>query len=291
MLLAALLWSTGGLFAKAPIFDSWPESVRGSMFAFWRSLFAAMMLLPAVRRPRWDGYLVPLCVCFTLMTVTYLTAMTRSTAANAIWLQNMAPWWVFLFSVLLFHEPVVRRDFIPLAFAVLGVGTILCFELRGQAVSGVFCGAASGLFYAGVIVLMRQLSAENPAWIVGLCHATAVGTIFPWMLYLGFMPSAGQLLVLAAFGVLQMAIPYLLLVRALRSISSQEAVAIGLVEPVLLPFWVYWIWGERPAWWTLVGAGLILTGLVLRYVVWEMIFAGRRRKPLETAGRADAVSP
>ncbi len=272
MLLVALLWSTSGLFAKAPIFDAWPEAYRGSLLAFWRSACAALVLLPTIRRPRYRTYLIPLTICFALMNVTYLTSMTRSTAANAIWLQNMAPWWVFLLSVLLFHEPVVRRDLIPLAFAMLGVGTILSFEIRGQAPFGAICGAASGVFYAAVVVLMRQLRSENSSWIVALSHTVTTAVLLPWVLQIGYAPSFEQLLALAAFGTVQMAIPYLLLIRALRSISSQEAVAIGLVEPVLLPLWVWLIWGEVPAWWTIVGAALILAGLLLRYVVCELLF-------------------
>ena len=87
------------------------------------------------------------------------------------------------------------------------------------------------------------------------------------------------MLVLAAFGTIQMAIPYRFMVRGLRTISSQEAVAIGLLEPVLLPTWVLLVWDEVPAWWTVVGATLILTGLILRYMVlrqWDV------KKPPET---------
>ena len=98
---AAILWSSSGLFAKWPIFDVWPAETRGIQLAFWRAFFAALVLLPTVRRPRWRLGLVPLAIAFTLMNVTYLTAMSRTTAANAIWLQSTCPWWVFLFSVLL----------------------------------------------------------------------------------------------------------------------------------------------------------------------------------------------
>jgi hypothetical protein len=43
------------------------------------------------------------------------------------------------------------------------------------------------------------------------------------------------------------------------------------LEPVLLPLWVYLAWGHtasytRPRWWTIVGGGLILSGLALRFV-------------------------
>ncbi len=270
VLLVALLWSTSGLFVKAPIFDSWPADVRGLLLAFWRAAFAAILLTPMIRRPRFQWKLIPLAGCFAGMNVTYLTAMTLTTAANAIWLQNIAPWWVFLFSVVLLHEPIVRRDLIPLVFGLLGVGTILWFELTGvesPQVTGLACGVVSGVFYAGVVVCMRLLSSENSPWLVAFCHWVAAAVLLPVVLRTGIWPTPTQLLVLAGFGTFQMALPYILLIRALRAINSQEAVAIGLVEPVMVPLWVLLVWHEVPAWWTAVGGGLILAGLVLRYIV------------------------
>ncbi len=280
---AALMWSSSGLFAKAPIFDAWPVEARGMLLAFWRGFFAMLVLAPSVRRPRWNWFLVPMVICFTAMNLSYLTAMTRTTAANAIWLQSTAPWWVFLFSVLVFREPVVRRDLVPLVFGILGVGTILGFEFahsQGLVRGGVVWGLFSGATYAGVVICIRQLRHENSPWLVALNHAVAVVAILPWVVALGRWPSLVQLLVLAGFGALQMAIPYLCLIRGLRSVSAQEAVAIGLLEPVLIPVWVFLAWREVPAPWTIAGAGLILVGLVLRYVVWELLWpAGPAEEP------------
>ena len=75
---------------------------------------------------------------------------------------------------------------------------------------------------------------------------------------------------LTAFGVLQMGVPYVLFSRALRTIPSHEASCIGLLEPVVLPLWVFVAWSQTPTYqppavWTLVGAGLILVGLLFRF--------------------------
>lgn len=279
VLAAALLWSTGGLFAKAPIFDDCPLAIRGPMFAFWRAFFAALVLLPMVRRPRFRGLIVPLVLIFTAMNVTYLVSLTRTTAANAIWLQATAPWWVFLFSVFLFRERIVGRDLIPLAFGCLGVGAILVFEIQGQARFGVLAGLASGIGYALVLVLLHQLGRENSAWLIAVCHAVAAVAMLPWVFYLGWWPSLAQLAVLAGFGALQMGIPYTFMTYGMRAVSSQEAVAIALIEPILMPLWVFLLYHEVPAWWTVVGAALILVGLVLRYVVWEFLAAKAETVP------------
>lgn len=273
VLAAALLWSSCGLFARAPIFDDWPETQRGLLFAFWRAAFAALVLLPTVRRPRFRPMLVPLGLCFTLMNVTYLSAIILTTPANAIWLQAAAPWWVFLFSVVVFREPVIRRDLVPLAFGMAGVGTILACEIfahPGQNLAGIACGVASGITYGGVVFFMGKLNTENASWLVALNHAIAAAVMFPFVVYLGLWPSPAQLLVLAAFGALQMALPYLLLIHGLRSIRAQEAVSIGLIEPVLMPLWTFLIWGVTAAWWTVLGGAFILTGLLYRYVFLDL---------------------
>ena len=275
VLAAALLWSLSGALAKHPAFDVWPEEIRGTLLAFWRAVFAAMILAPTIRRPRWHPILVPLTLSFALMSVSYMTAMSRTTAANAIWLQATAPWWVFLFSVALFREPIVRRDLIPLAFAVLGVGTILWFEVRGKSAFGVACGLTAGITYGAVVVCMRRLRAENSPWLVALNHGVAMLVLLPFAMSVHRWPTGPQWAMLAALGIFQMALPYLLFLWALRSISSQEAVAIGMLEPILIPLWAYLVSGELPAPWTLAGGALILLGVSLRYVVWGLVVPNR----------------
>ena len=68
-----------------------------------------------------------------------------------------------------------------------------------------------------------------------------------------------------------MGLPYVLFARGLKSVPSHEASGIGLLEPVLLPVWVFLAWRHAadyspPQWWTLVGGGLILAGLIVRFV-------------------------
>ncbi len=277
---AAVLWSTSGFFAKAPFFDSWP----GPVLAFWRATFALLILLPLVRRPRWSMGLIPMACCFAAMNYTYLTAMVLGEASNAIWLQNTAPAWVFLISVFVFGESAGRSDWVLLAFAGLGLGLILFFELRGARPAAVVYGLLAGVFYAGVIVSLRQLREHDSAWLVTVNHAVTAVVLSPFAVQAdrqGLWPEGMQWLFLAAFGILQMGVPYALFARGLRTIPSHEAVGIGLLEPLLLPIWVFLAWHHQPSysaprWWTLVGGGLIMLGLIYRYIG----YFRRKEKPM-----------
>ncbi len=279
--IAALLWSSSGFFAKLPLFDSWPESSRGLQLAFWRALFAGLLILPAVRRPCWRRAMVPMSLAFAAMNFLYMTAMSLTTAANAIWLQNTAPWWVFLVSVYWLHETVRPRDLIPLLFGMSGIALILWNELQGAAQWGSICGLASAFGYAAVVLFLRVLRDVNSAWLVAVNHLVTAALLLPFVWWHDVWPTTYQLLVLAAFGFFQMALPYLLFSWGLKSVTGQEATAIGLLEPVLLPGWAFLTRDEVPAWWTIAGGAIILAGLTLRY--------GFVRGPRETLDTDDTT--
>ncbi len=69
---AALLWSTSGFYAKAPWFDDWPIETRGVALTFWRTVFAALTVLPFVRRPTFRIAMIPMSLSFVAMTYSFL---------------------------------------------------------------------------------------------------------------------------------------------------------------------------------------------------------------------------
>jgi DME family drug/metabolite transporter len=262
VLASAILWSTSGFFVKAPALQGW----AGSTLVFWRAAFACVVLWPLVRRPQWSWKLIPMVATFAAMNYSYLTAMVKGSAANAIWLQFTAPVWVLLIGVFVFHERAVWRDWLLVAFAAAGVAVILYYESQGTSLEAVVWGLASGVFYAGVVLSLRQLRAMESAWLVALNHLVTAVVLLPAGLGGSQFPAGVQWLYLAGLGMLQMGLPYVLFARGLKHIPGHEATGIGLVEPLLVPIWVYLAWGERPAWWTLAGGGFILAGLAVRYL-------------------------
>jgi drug/metabolite transporter (DMT)-like permease len=272
IVIAAVLWSSGGFFAKAPLFTDWPELVRGPLLAFWRAAWASVILLPLVRRPSWSWKLIPMTAIFAAMNWSYLTAMSLGEASNAIWLQMTAPVWVFLIGTIWLRETIRGLDWLLLLFGTAGVGLILVCELQGERPAAVCYGLLSGLFYGGVVLALRQLREHESTWLVALNHVVTAALFAPVAVaQTQYWPQGKQWLFLGGFGILQMGLPYVLFARGLKSVPSHEASGIGLLEPVLLPLWVFLAWRHSPdysapQWWTLVGGGCILLGLLVRFV-------------------------
>jgi drug/metabolite transporter (DMT)-like permease len=267
---ASVLWSSNGLFVKSPLFLEWPHEQRGVLLAMWRAFFAALALVPLIRRPGLSLRMVPMALSFFGMSICFLQSMVWTTAANAIWLQNIAPAWVCLFTWLA-GEKMDRRDLVMLGFAVVGVGTILVGEFvhtdwNSHAFLGVLLGMGSGLCYALIIHFLRRLRDFDSGWLIIVNLSTTALLLSPAPAVLGVWPYGVQWPVLAAFGALQLGLAYFCFARSLQRISGQEAAGIALLEPVLVPIWVWLRYGEIPASWTIAGGGLILLGLTWRYL-------------------------
>ncbi len=275
---AAILWSTSAFFAGSPLFDVWPIEYRGATIAFWRALFALLILLPLVRRPIWDWRMLPMTLCFALMNWTYLTALVGGPPANVIWLQNLAPAWVMLVAVFVLREPTIYRDWVMLALCIGGVLFILGMEMTHADPSdkhrwwSPWLAIASGITYAGVILSLRSLRHVDPAWLIALNHIVTAIAMFPLMIASGTsLPQGNMWWLLIGIGVLQMGTPYLLFATGLKTTPSHIASLITLLEPVILPLWVHLARSgdpdyHPPSWWTWVGGMLILSGLCIRYL-------------------------
>ncbi len=271
IVMAAVLWSTSGFFVKSNWFEAWPAEIRGLQIAFWRAAFAILLLLPFVRNCRWHPSLIPMAASFAIMVWSFMTAMVHGPAANAIWLQYLCPAWVSMYGVLMHRKWPDRSESTMMGFCISGVLLILWMEMSsGVNLYATLLGILSGISFAAVVLTMRAQHDMNPVWLITVNHAATIMFLSPWAVSGNSIP-AQSYLVLAFFGLIQMSIPYLLFARGLRSVSGVEASLLTLIEPILLPCWVFLIWSNDPSYqptplWTKLGATLILIGLLTRYL-------------------------
>jgi drug/metabolite transporter (DMT)-like permease len=77
--------------------------------------------------------------------------------------------------------------------------------------------------------------------------------------------------ILIVFGVIQLAIPYILYIKALNYVPALDAILIAMLEPILNPIWVFIVVGERIGNWAFLGGILVLLGSIGRAVIKTMI--------------------
>lgn len=282
LVLAAVLWSSGSFFMRSlaiPELHLDEPRLPPIQIAFWRGLFAGMVLIPLIRSRdvRFRPVMLAMTLCFATMSGLYLTALGTGSAANAILLQNTAPVWVYVIGVVFLGHAAERGSLAATSLAMVGAGVIMLGNWpwnretgdHGSDIPVLLMGAGSGLTYAGVVLFLGGLKHESPAWLMllNLLGSTLFMGVYIACFQEFVQPTAGQLAFLALFGAVQMALPYWLFARGLKYVSAQEAGIITLLEPVLNPVWAYLLDPVRdtPSIWTLIGGGVLLAALGLRY--------------------------
>ena len=264
ILSAALLWSLAGVFIK--FLDLHPLSI-----VFYRSLFASLVFVPFVQRSQIQvsPAIVVSVLSYTAAISAFVAANKLTTAANAIVLQYTAPVFVFLFTRLVWGEKIPRLNGGALVVAMIGV-TIIASDSAGEPeMAGVLLALLSGVLFAVYMVNLQRTREVHPVyltWINNLVCALLLLLVVKSRLAL----SLDQAIILAVMGAVQLGMPYFLFSKGLRTVSLQEASLIALIEPVLNPLWVALIVGEIPSAATLVGGGIILLGLGVRYL-WPLL--------------------
>lgn len=291
LVLAAVLWSSGSAFMRvlsAPLGLGLDSPILSPLqIAFFRGLFGGFLLLAIVRRDEiaFRPLMFGMVLAFSAMSGLYLSALGLGAAANAIYLQNTAPIWVYLFTVVVLREAGNRRGWQSVLIGGLGAIVIVAggwptklpAHQHEKEVMVLLMGAGSGFVYAIVVLFLRVLRDYSSAWLVALNLLGSASVIGLFVLisqgttaFIDWIaaPSPKQLALLAVFGAVQMALPYWLFARALRSVSPHEAAIITLIEPLLNPVWACLLSPEKdtPQPPMLLGGALILFALVWKYI-------------------------
>lgn len=266
VLIAVLLWSLVGLLIKS-------VEANYIWIMIIRSLSAAIILVPYVNRekifPLKSVLLAGFFMAVFLLSVTITTQ--NSTSAMAVAMQYTAPMYVIVYSF--YKERKVNRDkFVVLISILIGIGLIIVNSLKASNPISIVTGILTGLGFVFYSHNLQKVSNGNPLGIVSLVNFVV---FFCCVILLLLQPSAppssvNDVFLIALSGVFISGLSYAFYGAGLRLISIDNAMMIGLLEPILNPLWVYVGTGEIPSKLTVFGVVFIIAGALYN------ILSGRR---------------
>lgn len=260
---ASLCWSLAGVLIKY-VGTTWP----GLAVAGGRGVIAAIFLLLTNRGLRFHFSRVQIigALGYAACTVTFCTATTLTSAANAILLQYTAPVWVALLGAWLLREPATRADWITIVVALSGMMLFFKDSLTLGHLGGDVLAVLSGVAFAGMTIALRKQKDGSPVESIILGNLLAFAIGLPWIVSAPALPASGWTALLV-LGVVQLGMSYWLYARAIRHVTALEAVLIPVIEPVLNPVWVLLFLHEKPSRWAIVGGIIVLSAVTLRALV------------------------
>ena len=109
-------------------------------------------------------------------------------------------------------------------------------------------------------VALRAQKDGTPIESILIAQVFTVVVGFPLLFRESWTPT--NWLIVVYLGVFQIGLAFLLFTTAIKHVPAMEATLIGTLEPVLNPLWVVLFIGEQPGSFALIGAVIVLAGVI-----------------------------
>lgn len=269
MVLCTLLWSIAGVVVRHL------DSARSFEVTFWRSAFNALALGIALhwmrgpalwrnlRSSPWPVWVSG--ACWTVMFTAFMVAVTLTTVANVLITMALGPLITALFSRIFLSHRLAWRTWAAIGVAGAGIAWMFGQGASGGSVLGTVVALAVPIAAAINWTVLQHVNHGDDA-AQDMLPSVLIGAVASSLLTLPlaypFQASLYDVGWLALLGVVQLAIPCLLVVRLSRVLPAPELSLLGLLEVIFGVLWAWWFAGEAPGPTALTGGALVIGALV-----------------------------
>ena len=260
MLTCAALWSIAGIFMKL---IPW----NGFAVASIRSLIAGLTFVVYMLVSRCRFIFNKKTILSGILTgcvyTCFAVANKLTTAANAIVLQFTSPVFIVIFSAIFFGQKIKRNDMYVVVATLIGIALFFFDQLQPGYILGNIVAIAAGIFMAGMFMVVGNLEGDQRF------SAVLVGQIFTFLVGLPFVIATKPEFTTTAtvsiliLGIFQLGTSYILYVRASKYCPPLACCLLSALEPLLNPVWVFLFNGERPGFFALVGAVIVVVSITV----------------------------
>lgn len=273
VLVAVFLWSTGGLFIKM-------TTVSGFEVNAGRCLLAALTvgLLTYKKGLRLDGFTLLSAFFYAGTLSCFAIATKMTTAANAIFLQYTAPIYILLLAPLVLKEKFRFTDLFTVIFCLAGMSLFFLDAAPNSDLSaesqfnGNLLALLSGVFFGIYFTVLRHpaMLKKNPAISVFYGNLLGVLIMLPFIIPNPSVWTTQDILSVSFLGAVQIGLAYFLFTYGIsKGVRSLDASIIGFIEPLLNPVWVFFLLGEKPSNWAIIG-GIVIIATIAAHTIFNV---------------------
>jgi drug/metabolite transporter (DMT)-like permease len=261
---AAIAWSTAPFFTRLLPYDSWT-------ILFWRGLFASGMIVAILLvlqgraglrdliRMSKSGWLVASLSASAM--IAFIPSLQLTSVSNVAIIIATGPFVTAALAWIWLREIPHLRTMLASAVALCGVAVIVGSARVGSDILGVALACFMALAIAAMTVMVRRH--KNTSMVAAAAMSNILGSVISIPFAHGIAGITGfDLLILAMFGCLQVALGLTLFFLGSRLLPSGQAALISTLETPLMPFWIWVGFAEIPALRVFIGGALVIGAVI-----------------------------
>lgn len=267
VLVAAISWSTAGLFTRVVTTDI-PSTL------FWRVIFGGacvLFIFLAVRRPKhlneiWHFRLGEAVVALfsALGMMCFISAFFHTSIANVSFIYGAMPLVTMLMAWLILRDAITPTAIITTLFSCLGAAILVWGGQNFNDLLGIALAFLMTLFMAGMTVSAKFFPEVDAVKVAYLSAFMAAAFMLPFATL--FPVSLQDMAWLGLYGIANIGLGFGVYLLGVARIPALAAALIGLSEIPFAPVWAYLLFDEQPTAAILIGGSLILAASII-YIV------------------------
>ena len=255
--------------------------VTASSSAFYRVFFGGIFLFIAVIakgevKPRQNPkfWLVGICgFLFALDLYLYHLAIQTIGPGLGTLIPNFQVFILTAVGILFFKEKIRILFLISIPLAIFGLFLIVGINWNQTGPLfrwGVYCGLGAAVCYAGFLLSLRKLQADQVGlsmfYVLLVVSVTAAPFLSMEIWRTGDtfqIPNGKSLFSLLALGLFSQSMGWLLITNALPKVRTSLSGFILLLQPALAFVWDVWLFHRPTTWLNWIGVGIILMAIYI----------------------------
>jgi len=260
--LAALFWSTGGIFVRLITTDLMTMLFLRGVFSGSAVLLVYLLLEGKAGLMRLKSLSAPVFAVAALSAMSMISgigSMRFTTIAEALIIYATVPFMTAALAFFVLREVPSLSTLIAGVVALAGVGIMLKDASWDGSLFGKGLAVFMTLGMAGMTTIMRRH--QNVPMLPAMALSAWMCSSITFWFASPLSVTGEDLLLIALFGIVQNATGLVLYAIWSRKIPAAEATLIAALEVPFTPLWVWLFLGEVPAGTVLIGGGIVMLAL------------------------------
>ena len=258
LVLAALMWSSAGVVIKSVAWDGiCIAALRGTL------CFLALVIFLRPFPMKINKVKLITALCYFAQGILYVLANKYTTAANATMLQYTSTLYIILFTAIATKKLPKKLDVLASIVLLGGIALAFVGTTESGGMVGNIMALVSAFFYAGVFYCSRLEGADT-------IDSMVLGNAM-YMVLLPLMLTNQQVLssplqdwlLAGTYGLIGGFGAWMCFAKGIKTTPALQANFITMLEPVLAPVWTFLILGETITVWSLLGAVVVIGGILV----------------------------
>lgn len=268
VIICGLLWSTAGVGVR------YMGEASGWHIVFFRSVGLLITIVMVMAWRNKGDLIKPLKQVnkLSLLAGVFLGtsffgnifALLHTSVANVTFLLSSSPFIAALLGWCILGERVTKRTWVAIALTSVGVSVMVGHALSGDGIIGMAFALMMAACYAVFSVIFRRGKGSD------MLPAALVAGVFSMLVAAfaieDFAISWADLAICITLGVFQMGLALVLFIAGSKHVPAAELTLLTMLEVILSPIWVWFLFNEHPGYWTLVGGSIIMLGVLVQAI-------------------------